>query len=111
MANYLQFYHLLNLVSTFLITLECLLMCDVMFKATVYLKCTVYNFNVFQAWQIDSTKPHFTLHYVVDYDESDSVEIKKDTSQQDEIQAMKRAWEAAEPGRAFKVIHMNQLMS
>ncbi|XP_055495019.1 androglobin isoform X2 [Leucoraja erinacea] len=58
------------------------------------------------AWQIDSTKPHFTLHYVVDYDESDSVEIKKDTSQQDEIQAMKRAWEAAEPGRAFKALQL-----
>ncbi|XP_078261657.1 androglobin [Rhinoraja longicauda] len=58
------------------------------------------------AWQIDSTKPNFTLHYVVDYGESDSVEIKKDTSRQDEIQAMKRAWEAAEPGRAFKALQL-----
>ena len=31
------------------------------------------------------------------------IEIKKDTERQDEIKAMKAAWEAAEPGRAAKV--------
>ncbi|XP_051867185.1 androglobin [Pristis pectinata] len=56
--------------------------------------------------QIDSTKPHFTLHYVVDYGEGDCVDIKKDTNRQDEIHAMKRAWEAAEPGRAFKALQL-----
>ncbi|XP_067900614.1 androglobin [Heterodontus francisci] len=56
--------------------------------------------------QIDLTKPHFTLHYVTDYGEGDSVEIKKDTERQDEINAMKRAWEAAEPGRAFKAAQL-----
>lgn len=29
--------------------------------------------------------------------------MKKDTERQDEIKAMKLAWEAAEPGRAAKV--------
>ncbi|XP_078086616.1 androglobin [Mustelus asterias] len=56
--------------------------------------------------QIDITKPHFTLHYVTDYGESDCAEIKKDTERQDEILAMKRAWEAAEPGRAFKALQL-----
>ncbi|XP_038661066.1 androglobin isoform X2 [Scyliorhinus canicula] len=56
--------------------------------------------------QIDTTKPHFTLHYVTDYGESDCVEIKKDSEQQDEIRAMKRAWEDAEPGRAFKALQL-----
>ena len=30
--------------------------------------------------------------------------MKKDTERQDEIKAMKLAWEAAEPGRAAKVM-------
>ncbi|XP_059842346.1 androglobin isoform X2 [Hypanus sabinus] len=56
--------------------------------------------------QLNLTKPHFTFHYIVDYGESDSVDIKKDTNRQDEIHAMKRAWEAAEPGRAFKALQL-----
>ncbi|XP_048456882.1 androglobin [Rhincodon typus] len=56
--------------------------------------------------QIDLTKPHFTLHYVTESSESDCFEIKKDTERQDEIRAMKRAWEAAEPGRAFKALQL-----
>ncbi|XP_059504368.1 androglobin [Stegostoma tigrinum] len=56
--------------------------------------------------QIDLTKPHFTLHYVTESSESDFFEIKKDTERQDEIRAMKRAWEAAEPGRAFKALQL-----
>ena len=31
------------------------------------------------------------------------MDIKKDTERQDEIRAMKAAWEIAEPGRAAKV--------
>ena len=33
----------------------------------------------------------------------DEVDVKKDTERADEIRAMKRAWEDAEPGRAAKV--------
>ena len=33
----------------------------------------------------------------------EEIEVKKDTERQDEIKAMKQAWEAAEPGRAAKV--------
>ena len=33
----------------------------------------------------------------------EEIEIKKDTGRADEIRAMKRAWEEAEPGRAAKV--------
>ncbi|KAJ7309265.1 hypothetical protein OS493_040304, partial [Desmophyllum pertusum] len=33
----------------------------------------------------------------------EEIEVKKDTERQDEIKAMKLAWEAAEPGRAAKV--------
>ncbi|XP_078412758.1 androglobin-like [Cetorhinus maximus] len=59
-----------------------------------------------QVQQIDTTKPHFTLHCVTDYGEVDNVDIKKDTERQDEIRAMKRAWETAEPGRAFKALQL-----
>ena len=44
------------------------------------------------------------LHSLVTYFVSqDEIEVKKDTERQDEIKAMKQAWEAAEPGRAAKV--------
>lgn len=33
----------------------------------------------------------------------EDIDIKKDTERADEIRAMKRAWEEAEPGRAAKV--------
>ena len=35
-------------------------------------------------------------------DKQDAVEIKKDTERIDELKAMKRAWEEAEPGRMAK---------
>lgn len=35
----------------------------------------------------------------------EEIDIKKDTERADEIRAMKRAWEEAEPGRAAKVSH------
>ena len=34
----------------------------------------------------------------------EEIEVKRDTERQDEIKAMKLAWEAAEPGRAVKVL-------
>ena len=34
--------------------------------------------------------------------------MKRDTERQDEIRAMKVAWEAAQPGRAAKVTKLNQ---
>jgi hypothetical protein len=34
--------------------------------------------------------------------------VKRDTERQDEIRAMKVAWEAAQPGRAAKVTKLNQ---
>ena len=34
----------------------------------------------------------------------DEIEVKKDTERQDEINAMKKAWEDAEPGRAAKAL-------
>ena len=38
----------------------------------------------------------------------DDIEVKKDTERADEIRAMKKAWENAEPGRAAKVRHRSQ---
>ena len=34
----------------------------------------------------------------------EEIEVKKDTERADEIRAMKKAWEDAEPGRAAKVV-------
>ncbi|KAJ8026646.1 Androglobin [Holothuria leucospilota] len=52
--------------------------------------------------QFDHTKPYWTLRIVLDQTPTDEVDIIKDTERQDEIRAMKQAWEAAEPGRAAK---------
>ncbi|XP_022081747.1 androglobin-like [Acanthaster planci] len=52
--------------------------------------------------QFDFTKPNWTLRVVLDQTPTEEVEIKRDTERQDEIRAMKQAWEAAEPGRAAK---------
>lgn len=43
------------------------------------------------------------MRLVVEQNETDAVDLKKDTERADEIKAMKQAWEAAEPGRAIKV--------
>lgn len=45
----------------------------------------------------------YTIHYVLVPPTQDDVEVKKDTERADEIRAMKKAWEDAEPGRAAKV--------
>ena len=41
----------------------------------------------------------------------EEIEVKKDTERQDEIKAMKQAWEAAEPGRAAKVEQITRELS
>lgn len=51
---------------------------------------------------LDPTKPHWSLRFVVDADAENSVEIKQDTEREDEIKAIKAAWESLEPGRAAK---------
>ncbi|GFS08055.1 androglobin-like [Elysia marginata] len=54
--------------------------------------------------QFDITKPHFTLRVVSDAVTAEEIEVKKDTERADEIRAMKKAWEDAEPGRAAKAM-------
>ncbi|XP_053829225.1 androglobin isoform X1 [Vidua macroura] len=50
----------------------------------------------------DSNAPYWILRIVSDQKEADFLEVKKDTRRVDEIRAMKKAWESAEPGRAVK---------
>ncbi|XP_032299535.1 androglobin isoform X3 [Coturnix japonica] len=47
-------------------------------------------------------KPYWILRLVTEQREMDVLEVKKDTQREDEIRAMKQAWESAEPGRAVK---------
>ncbi|XP_076467316.1 androglobin-like isoform X4 [Babylonia areolata] len=54
--------------------------------------------------QFDITKPNWTLRIVVDATSAEEIEVKKDTERADEIRAMKKAWEDAEPGRAAKAL-------
>ncbi|KAK3803170.1 hypothetical protein RRG08_067346 [Elysia crispata] len=54
--------------------------------------------------QFDITKPHWTLRVVSDAVTAEEIEVKKDTERADEIRAMKKAWEDAEPGRAAKAM-------
>ncbi|XP_026521814.1 androglobin [Notechis scutatus] len=55
-----------------------------------------------ESQQSDPNKPFWILRLVVEQNETDAVDLKKDTERPDEIKAMKQAWEAAEPGRAIK---------
>ncbi|ETE72859.1 Calpain-7-like protein, partial [Ophiophagus hannah] len=55
-----------------------------------------------ESQQSDPNKPFWILRLVVEQNEMDAVDLKKDTERPDEIKAMKQAWEAAEPGRAIK---------
>ena len=48
---------------------------------------------------------------VGDFVLQEEIEVKKDTERQDEIKAMKQAWEAAEPGRAAKVEQITRDLS
>nr|KAG5705054.1 hypothetical protein BaRGS_018784 [Batillaria attramentaria] len=54
--------------------------------------------------QFDITKPSWTLRIVVDANTAEEIEVKKDTERADEIRAIKKAWEDAEPGRAAKAL-------
>ncbi|XP_019639273.1 PREDICTED: androglobin-like isoform X4 [Branchiostoma belcheri] len=54
--------------------------------------------------QFDTTKPYWMLRLVSDGTAAEELEVKKDTERQEEIKAMKQAWEAAEPGRAVKAM-------
>ncbi|KAK7107724.1 hypothetical protein V1264_015593 [Littorina saxatilis] len=54
--------------------------------------------------QFDITKPNWILRIVVDANIAEEIEVKKDTERADEIRAMKKAWEEAEPGRAAKAL-------
>lgn len=49
------------------------------------------------------TKPHWTLRVAVDQSRTESIDVTKDMDRFDQIKAMKRAWEMAEPGRYTKV--------
>ncbi|XP_035685724.1 androglobin-like [Branchiostoma floridae] len=54
--------------------------------------------------QFDTNKPYWMLRLVSDGTAAEELEVKKDTERQEEIKAMKQAWEAAEPGRAVKAM-------
>lgn len=43
------------------------------------------------------------LRVVVDQSRTDSIDVTKDMERLDQIKAMKKAWEMAEPGRYTKV--------
>ncbi|XP_054618313.1 androglobin isoform X3 [Dunckerocampus dactyliophorus] len=51
---------------------------------------------------LDLTKANYTLCVAVDKSQAESIEVKKDVERIEQIKAIKRAWEAAEPGRAAK---------
>nr|XP_057913582.1 androglobin isoform X2 [Doryrhamphus excisus]XP_057913583.1 androglobin isoform X2 [Doryrhamphus excisus]XP_057913584.1 androglobin isoform X2 [Doryrhamphus excisus] len=51
---------------------------------------------------LDLTKANYTLCVAVDKNQVESIEVKKDVERIEQIKAIKRAWEAAEPGRAAK---------
>ncbi|XP_077568296.1 androglobin [Stigmatopora nigra] len=51
---------------------------------------------------LDLTKANYTLLVAVDTSEAESIVVKKDIERIEQIKAIKRAWEAAEPGRAAK---------
>ncbi|KAL3881172.1 hypothetical protein ACJMK2_027629 [Sinanodonta woodiana] len=50
--------------------------------------------------QFDHTRPHWTLRVVSDASTFEDIDVKRDTERADEIRAMKKAWEDAQPGRA-----------
>lgn len=52
---------------------------------------------------LDLTKANYTLRVAVDQSQAENIVVKKDVERIEQIKAIKRAWEAAEPGRAAKV--------
>lgn len=65
----------------------------------------------FDFQQSDPNKPYWILRLVVEQNEAEALDVKKDTERADEIKAMKQAWEAAEPGRAVKVTKAYLILS
>ncbi|XP_020666074.3 androglobin isoform X1 [Pogona vitticeps] len=68
-----------------------------------------------ESQQSDPNKPYWILRLVIEQNEIEALDLRKDTERADEIKAMKQAWEAAEPGRAVKaaqerVQFINKLM-
>ncbi|XP_041814551.1 androglobin isoform X2 [Chelmon rostratus] len=57
-----------------------------------------------QETRLDSTKPNWTLRVVSDKCKTRSIEVKKDTERMDQIKAIEKAWEMAEPGRCAKAL-------
>ncbi|KAJ8355709.1 hypothetical protein SKAU_G00185030 [Synaphobranchus kaupii] len=57
-----------------------------------------------EAQSLDASKPQWTLRVVCDHGDGDAAEIRKDTERADQISAIQRAWETAEPGRAVKAM-------
>ncbi|XP_066478849.1 androglobin [Tiliqua scincoides] len=55
-----------------------------------------------ESQQSDPNKPSWILRLVIEQNEAEAVDLRRDTERADEIKAMKQAWEAAEPGRAIK---------
>ncbi|XP_029984092.1 androglobin [Sphaeramia orbicularis] len=53
---------------------------------------------------IDLTRPNWTLRVVSDMSKAESIKVKKDTERKEEIKAVKKAWEMAEPGRSGKAL-------
>ncbi|KAL6095949.1 adgb [Pungitius sinensis] len=53
---------------------------------------------------LDPTKANWTLRVVTDKSEAESIEMAKDTERMDQIKAIKKAWETAEPGRSAKAL-------
>ncbi|TDH00464.1 hypothetical protein EPR50_G00188540 [Perca flavescens] len=67
-----------------------------------------------QETSLDLTKANWTLRVVSDKSKTESIEVMKDTERMDQIKAIKKAWEMAEPGRCAKALEsrlkfLNQL--
>ncbi|XP_035806912.2 androglobin isoform X2 [Amphiprion ocellaris] len=57
-----------------------------------------------QEMGLDLTKANWTLRVVTDKSKTEGIEVKKDTERIDQIKAIKKSWETAEPGRAAKAL-------
>ncbi|XP_022067703.2 androglobin isoform X2 [Acanthochromis polyacanthus] len=57
-----------------------------------------------QEMSLDPTKANWTLRVVTDESKSEGIEVTKDTETIDQIIAIKKSWETAEPGRAAKAL-------
>ncbi|XP_039873189.1 androglobin isoform X8 [Simochromis diagramma] len=51
---------------------------------------------------LDLTKPNWMLRVVTDNSKAKGIDVKRDTERIDQIKAIKKAWEMAEPGRSAK---------